>query len=164
MTHFNFRTHGGTQHVDIVAYAREKIKEHPDLRIYVGTDSQDKRRSTVYATVIAFRYGTRGVHYVFHKEKVRRIRDRWTRLWKEAEMTAEVALYLRNNLIPVYSVELDYSSNKKWGSHNMVQAGVGYLKGLGFNNIHAKPNTPEEALDEELQVAVKAADNIVGKR
>ena len=50
-------------------------------------------------------------------------------------------------------VELDYNKgDENAGSHSMVAAGVGYLKGLGFNNVSTKP---------DVQVAVKAANNIV---
>ena len=118
----------------------------------MGTDSQNYRKSTVYAVVVAFRYGRKGVHFIYHKEKLRKIRDKWTRLWKEAEMTAEVAMHLRQNLVPVHAVELDYNKKAGEGSTSMVAPGVGYLKGLGFETVIAKP-------DE--QVAVKAANHIV---
>lgn len=148
----NFRHESGQEYIDIVSYARAKVQKHPDLRIYVGCDSQNSKRATTYGVVIAFRYGAKGVHFIFHKEKVKKIRDKWTRLWLEAEFTALVASYLRSNLVPVHEVELDFNRDKTAGSNMLVASSVGYMKGLGFDKVSTKP-------DE--QVAVKAANHIV---
>ena len=154
MEHLVYRDGHDNSVVDVLHHAREFIKQHPDLEIYVGTDSQNKKKVTIYCTVIAFRYSCgRGVHYVYSKQHIPKIKDRWTRLWKEAEFTAQAATMLRTNLVPVHHVEVDYNAKDKTaGSYSIVTSAVGYLKGLGFDNVTAKP---------DLQVAVKAANHLV---
>jgi len=154
MEHLTFKDGYSNSAIDVLQHARDFIVKNPDVEVYVGTDSQNKKKVTVYCTVIAFRYANhRGVHYVYTKQVILKIKDRWTRLWKEAEYTAQVATMLRTNLVPVHYVEVDYNAKDKTaGSYSIVAAAVGYLKGLGYDNVVAKP---------DLQVAVKAANHLV---
>lgn len=143
--------------VDIVVHSKKMLKKYSgkydDLKIYVGTDSQNKRRKTVFATVIVYRFGTRGAHYIFSREKVKKIPDskRFMRLWDEVERSLTVAKYLRSHDIPIYRVDLDYNRKQNTGSHMVVASGAGYVIGEGFN-VSTKP--------DEL-VATKAADHLV---
>jgi len=52
-----FKKIDGTK-VDVVKHTLEVIRENPDVKIHIGTDSQNVSHQTVYATVIAYRYGT----------------------------------------------------------------------------------------------------------
>lgn len=56
----------------------------------------------------------------------------WTRLWKEAEKSVEVALYLREHGIEIDTVDLDYNIDPAFGSNKLVKAAVGYVESLGF--------------------------------
>lgn len=153
MENFKFKHVYDNEVVDVIPYCLDYIQKYPGLEIYVGTDSQNKKKISLYCTVIAFRApGSVGVHFIYCKDIVKKIKDKWTRLWKEAEHTAIVANYLRQNLVPVHHVEVDYNIDKASGSYMMVNAGVGYLKGLGYENVIAKPAE---------QVAVKAANHLV---
>ena len=51
--------------VDPVSYTKKILKENPYVDIHIGTDSQSKAKKTLFTTVIAYRYGNRGVHYIF---------------------------------------------------------------------------------------------------
>ncbi len=64
-----FRKVTGEPVPDIVKHTIDIVKECPWIEIHIGTDSQNHRRSTVYVTAIAYRYGNRGVHYIYHKHK-----------------------------------------------------------------------------------------------
>lgn len=155
---FNFRHESGLSNIDVVSYARDMVCKHSDIEVYVGCDSQSTRKHIVYATVIAFRFGTRGVHFIYHKhsfdKRKKLIKDRWTRLWMEANYTSVVAKHLQDNMVPVHYVELDYNQDPCAGSHTLLKSGIGFLLGLGFREkqVLTKPN---------VQVAVKAANHLV---
>jgi uncharacterized protein len=145
------------QVVDIVIHAKKMLKKYnnkfDDMRIYVGTDSQNKRRKTVFVTAIVFRFGTRGAHYIFSRESIKKIPDskRFMRLWDEVERSLSVAKHLRDNDIPVTRVDLDYNRAENAGSYMVVASGAGYVIGEGFD-VSTKP--------DDL-IATKAADHLV---
>lgn len=139
------------QKVDILEYIAEKIKENPHLKIYVGTDSQNYGGFTHYGIAIVLRNGTKGGHVLYRKDKIPRIRDHFTRLWKEAEYSLEVAQWLRDNsAISVDMIELDYNGTKVTKSSNLVAATSGWITSLGFR-VKVKPDD---------MIACKAADHI----
>ena len=153
-----FKLENGKE-VDVVKHTQEILDKHPDALIYVGTDSQNKKRGCIYATVIAYRFtyggGTRkGTRYIYTDEWVKKTRDKFTRLWGEVERSVELAKWLKEQGFEVYQVDLDFNMEATAGSHNMVAAGTGYVKGFGFN-VSVKP---------EQQCASRAGDHIVKKK
>jgi len=112
-----FRKVDGNPVSDISKHTLDILNECPYVEIHVGTDSQNHRRSTVYVTAIAYRYGNRGVHYIYHKHKVKKIRDKWTRLWNEA----------------------DYNYQEKHFSSKLVGPAVGWINSLGYK-ANIKPH------------------------
>jgi predicted RNase H-related nuclease YkuK (DUF458 family) len=149
------------EQVDPILHALEVIEKYgpkkkwdEELKIYVGTDSQNKRGTTIYACVIAFRYGHNGAHYIYTREEVDRIKDRHTRLWKEVELSLEIAMALRDGGVPVFRVELDFNELELARSKDLVAAGRGYVMGMNFD-CEVKP---------ECLCSCRAADHIVKKR
>lgn len=137
--------------VDLISYCLSYVKEHPDVKIYVGTDSQNIGRNTRYATVVAFRHPHKGAHIIFREERIPRMDDMFMRLWKECEFTLDVAQWIENNTpLHVEVLELDYNHDKAWNSSKLVAATHGWCKSLGFK-VHSKP--------DEL-IAVRAADHL----
>ncbi len=112
-----FRKVEGDAVSDIVKHTLDVLKECPYAEIHVGTDSQNHRRSTVYVTAIAYRYGNRGVHYIYHKHKMKKIKDKWTRLWNEADYSIEVANWLTSKVNVKVEIDLDYNYQEKPGHH-----------------------------------------------
>ena len=137
------------QSIDVVKHTLSILKECPYVEIHVGTDSQNHRRHTVYSTVIAYRYGNRGVHYVHSTTKVTKIKDRWTRLWKETENSMEVAEALTAKIKVKLEIDFDLNPSEKYYSNALVQASVGWAQSLGYK-VNIKPDN---------QVATKAADH-----
>jgi predicted RNase H-related nuclease YkuK (DUF458 family) len=88
---------------------------------------------------------------IYKKEVVPVIKDMWNRLWKETELSAETALYLRDTGIEIDTIDLDYNINPVHNSNKLVKTAVGYVESLGFQ-ARVKP---------ELLPAVHAADDIV---
>lgn len=145
-----FKLIGEGEIANIGEYAREYIKKYPDVRIYVGCDSANRRKYSLYGITVCFRHPGNGVHITFKRVKVEKIRDMFSRLWKEVEFCKEVGEYLETELKGLYLVEgskpeeklvdldLDLNKNVKWKSNRVLDAGVGYLTGLGFR-VRSKP-------------------------
>jgi predicted RNase H-related nuclease YkuK (DUF458 family) len=98
--------------------------------------------------VIAYRFGTRGVHYILHKQKVPKIHDKWTRLWKEAELSIETAEWLSEKINVNIQIDLDYNNDEKYFSNKLIQATKGWATSLGYK-VNVKP---------DIQIATRAAD------
>lgn len=139
------------ENVDLLDYCVEKIKENPHIKIYLGTDSQNRRHNTVYTTVIVFRYNNRGAHFIYRTVRIPRIRDRFSRLWKECELSVEVAEWLKeHSAIRINTIELDYNDAKITESTQLVKPTRGWVESLGYTAA-TKPS--------EL-IAIKAADHM----
>lgn len=136
--------------MDVASYCHKFMAENPATKIYVGTDSQNKRRKTTYVTVVALRPGTRGVHVLYFKENIQKNRDIYTRLWKECEMSVELAEYLREAGLSVYQIDLDFNDDESYESNRVASGAAGWIEGLGYR-AGTKP--------AEL-VATKAADHL----
>jgi len=136
--------------VNLIDYISERLHKYPDTKIYVGTDSQDYGRWTHYATVVAFRRSAKGVHFVYTKDKIQTGRDHWSRLWREVEMTVDLAEFIKESLpfLKIEHLEIDFNGTKNTLSNRLVKSARGWCEGMGYS-VLVKP-------DE--QVACKAAD------
>jgi predicted RNase H-related nuclease YkuK (DUF458 family) len=135
----------------MIDHTLEQVKEHPELKIYIGTDSQNFGENTVYATAIVYRYGLRGAHYIYNKVKVPRIKNTFERLFKEAQMSIETAQHLTENLpVAIEAIELDYNNKKITKSTSLISSTKGWAESLGYK-VKVKP-------DE--MIAAKAADHL----
>lgn len=154
-----YRIESTGEMVDPIAYSLKVMNDHKgDVKIYVGTDSQNFRRKSCYCTAICYHFiddeGTgKGVHVIYKKESVDKIKDHFTRLWNESLKSIEIAELLRSKGILIERIDLDYNDDEYWYSNRLVAAGTGMVKGLGYN-VAVKP--------EEL-MATKAADHNIRK-
>lgn len=143
-----FRNIHGTS-IDPITYTKAMVAKYPYATIHVGTDSQSISKRTLYATVIAYRLGNRGVHYIVHKIGVPKIKDLWTRLWKETEMSIDIAEQMKNKLDVDIQIDMDYNEDENFKSNRLVNASRGWANSLGYQ-VNMKPN---------IQVATRAADH-----
>ena len=143
-----FRKVEGDAVSDIVKHTLDVLQECPYAEVHIGTDSQNHRRTTVYVTAIAYRYGNRGVHYIYHKHKMKKIKDKWTRLWNEADYSIEVANWLTSKVNVKVEIDLDYNYQEKHFSSKLVGPAVGWVESLGYK-ANIKPHN---------QIATRAAD------
>ena len=134
--------------LDPVQHTIEVLKNYPYAEIHIGTDSQNINKQTNYTTVIAYRLGTRGVHYIFNKSNRKLITDMWTRLWKEAELSIDVAEWLTQKITLKVEIDMDYNSDESFKSHKLISAAQGWANSLGYK-VNIKPNN---------QIATRAAD------
>jgi uncharacterized protein len=137
--------------VNVIEHTLKQIDEHKHVKIYVATDSQNFAESTVYATAIVFRYGLRGAHYIYSKLKVPRIKNTFERLFKEAELSIELAEHLTSTIpVAIEAIELDYNNKKITKSTPLISSTKGWAESLGYK-VKVKP-------DE--MIAAKAADHL----
>ena len=134
--------------IDPINHTREIIRKNPFVEVHVGTDSQSLAKMTQYITVIAYRYGNRGVHYILKKNGVPQIKDLWTRLWKETELSIDIAETIKKSLNVIPEIDLDYNENENFKSNKLVNASKGLANSLGYK-VNIKPH---------IQIATRAAD------
>lgn len=134
--------------IDPIKHTLTVIKEFPHVEIHVGSDSQNVGKQTKYATVIAYRLGTRGVHYILSKSNQPIITDMWTRLWKEAELSLDTAEWLTQKISVRIEIDMDYNEDENFKSHKLIAAAKGWANSLGYR-VNVKPNN---------QIATRAAD------
>ena len=110
------------------------LNSHLDIKLYLGTDSQNKNDKTTYATTLVFHLGDTGCHVIYSKDIVKLIpiKDYYSRLWGEVERSVEVALYLRENGIEVDQIGLDLNSDPNRKSHKLVSSSKGWVEAYGF--------------------------------
>jgi len=136
------------ERIDPIAHTIKILKDYPNVQIHIGSDSQNVGKKTRYATVIAYRYGSRGVHYILSKKNEPLLKDMWSRLWKEAEMSIDVAEWLTNQISVRVEIDMDYNSDENFKSSKLISATKGWANSLGYK-VNVKPNN---------QIATKAAD------
>ena len=134
--------------IDPIQHTLNILKEHPNVQIHIGSDSQNVGKSSKYATVIAYRFGHRGVHYILSKKVEILITDMWIRLWKEAEMSIDVAEWLTHQVSVKVEIDMDYNSDENFKSNKLISATKGWANSLGYK-VNIKPNN---------QIATRAAD------
>lgn len=136
------------ERIDPIAHTLKILKDYPNVQIHIGSDSQNVGKKTRYATVIAYRYGSRGVHYILSKKNEALLKDMWSRLWKEAEMSIDVAEWLTNQISVRVEIDMDYNSDENFKSSKLISATKGWANSLGYK-VNVKPNN---------QIATRAAD------
>lgn len=135
-----FRTMHAHEPVDLLMHVQEITRKNPEIKVFVGTDSQNYHQSTVYVSTVVLRYQNNGAHVLYQKEKVAKITDRWTRLWDELNRSIDLAGYLRNEGgIHVSQIDLDFNSDPKFFSHKLLPAAVGYVQSMGYR-AKSKPD------------------------
>lgn len=148
-----FRTEDGKV-VNVIEHCRQVLGTYPAAQILIGTDSQNSKTHSKYSTVIVFRYGNIGAHYIFNTTKVSKIKDLFKRLFKECELSLDVAEYITNNTsYKVAAIELDFNDFKITRSTPLVSATKGWCESLGYKTI----------LKSGEMIACKAADHCCRK-
>ncbi len=125
--------------IDLKTYLARFLQARPECTLHVGTDSQNVRHFTVYASVIVLRYPNMGAHVLYRREKVPKIEDSFVKLWGETERSVNLACYLRDDCrLKVAQIDLDFNTNPEYFSNRLLQASSGYITAMGFKSA-AKP-------------------------
>jgi predicted RNase H-related nuclease YkuK (DUF458 family) len=136
-----FRRLYDREKVEIVEYLKQKIEENPETEIYIGCDSQTHRRTTTYAIVVVLHYRGAGGHVLYSKLEVPVIYDLASRLWKEVELSLEVAEYLlEKGVKKAKYIDIDVNPDKKYRSNILLTSAMGLVAWKGFVG-RAKPES-----------------------
>ncbi len=120
-------------------YVPKVVNTNPEVEVYIGCDSQNHGKTTVYVSTVLFRYKNNGAHVIYLKEKVERIYDMWARLWAELERSVKLALFLQNTCgINIKQIDMDYNQDPDYPSSKLYKAASGYAESMGFD-ARAKP-------------------------
>ncbi|MGB0885142.1 MAG: ribonuclease H-like YkuK family protein [Chitinophagales bacterium] len=151
-----FKKYEGKYIENLPEYILNVISKYKDVKIHIGTDSQRHANNIHFATVIAFRYGTRGVHYIYQFKKMDLFRTIQTRLTHEIELTVNIVMWLKEFMpfLKIEALEADVNIDEKWESNKVYGLATGWLQGVAApeTKVLAKP---------ELLVAIRAANHVV---
>ena len=139
------------ERINVIDHCSEILGKYPNAQILIGCDSQNSKTNSKYSVVIVFRYGFSGAHFIYSNIKVPKIKDLFTRLFKECELSLEIAEYITHNTsYKVGAIELDFNDFKITKSTPLISATKGWCESLGYKVI----------LKSGEMIAVKAADKI----
>ena len=125
--------------VDLVTFVKSYLKEKPGTKIYIGTDSQQRRQATDFAMVIVLHYSNKGAKVIYCKKTEDRIRDRFTRLLKEVEYSLGIGAILRESGLDMpMTIDIDLNPDPLYKSNDVLTSALGWVKGMGFE-CRAKP-------------------------
>ena len=114
-------------------YIREYIRKNPKAQIIIGCDSKNRDDETVYGLVVVLYKNKKGGHVLYGKERVPRVRDRWSRLWKEVEYSVDMANQLVQSGLPKATfIDLDLNPDPQFKSNDVVRAAVGLVESMGY--------------------------------
>ena len=100
-----FKLFGGTQIEDVGQYVLDYVIKYPDTMVFIGTDSTQLRKQTLYATAVVLYHPGSGAHIIYKRTRLSKVKDLFTRLWKEVELTREVAEYVNSTITGTYTFE-----------------------------------------------------------
>jgi len=151
-----FKKFGGEEIPSIFEYVMNKVIDNPSLNVAIGCDSKQLRNKTQYVVTVMLHSPEEhnGAHIVFSRFKIPKIKDRFTRLWKECEYIFEISENMHDSLESIeyknssltnsnyklVEVHLDLNPNKKYGSNSVYKPAIQWFKSMGYNAV-AKPNS-----------------------
>jgi predicted RNase H-related nuclease YkuK (DUF458 family) len=156
----DFKLLNGKEIDNLGDYIRNYYNQNPKIKIYVGTDSIQNGKFTKYVTTVAmlhpehidengkFHFGS-GVHLVYRRQNIKKIKDVYTRLFHETELSIELANYVHDSLKNIWKsptnnkkipiVHLDFNAEPNFKSYQVYDVSMGYISGLGFE-VFSKPS------------------------
>jgi predicted RNase H-related nuclease YkuK (DUF458 family) len=135
-----FQTLGNHKVVDLIPYLQEKLKERDDIKIYIGSDSQNLKSRTIYASVIVLHYGNNGCHVIYSR-RYRPKENDFSRHWHEVQDSIDIAKWMESNGLrkPDY-IDLDFNPDPKYRSNAILRSALGYVESMGYCPRH-KPDS-----------------------
>jgi predicted RNase H-related nuclease YkuK (DUF458 family) len=144
-----FKSLTNRQKVDLIPYVERFLADNVNTDIFIGCDSQNRRGSTSYATVIVLHNKGRGGHVLYTQDETPRLQKgkqtsktevEFQRLWSEVERSIEVAEYLKANGIkkPTF-IDIDLNPDPQFKSNQALRAALGYVESMGYI-VRCKPD------------------------
>lgn len=131
--------------VDTTQYIKEYVQKYPETQLLIGTDSQNHKRETVYAIVIALYRPGKGAHALYSRfrevryyngkpgevEKQRLLNEVWYSVQVAEEVKKELGLTFKY-------IDIDINPDKKYGSNIALAEAVGLVVGMGYEVRYKK--------------------------
>jgi predicted RNase H-related nuclease YkuK (DUF458 family) len=149
MKDYKFRKFGGSPIEDVGVYLREYLTKNPNTSIFIGTDSDNKRGHTMYATAICMYDLDRrdGVHYIFCRDKTPKEAVIFSRMLNEVQRSVDMAEYLEKQLegfvkrfTPEEIVKMRDENNNLYKAHQVklctIDIDINPFDGNGHNKSH----------------------------
>ena len=119
--------------VNLETYLGEYLSQNPEANIIIGCDSKNREDYTIYSLVIVLYKEKKGGHVLYAKERIPRVRDRWSRLWREVELSVALANELQEKGFPkAQFIDLDLNPDPRYKSNDVVRAAVGLVESMGY--------------------------------
>jgi len=135
----DFEKVNGTPINDVNQYVKDWVKKNPYGEVTIGCDSQEHSRYIRYSSVIVMHivdvsgrgHGAHVISASFNDYTKSMKSDIYTKLWAEAEITIQTAQLL-DGCVKDIKIHLDYNSKEEEFSNVLYAAGLGYVKGMGY--------------------------------
>jgi len=137
-----FKKRGGEIIENVREYVSNWMKDNPYGNITIGCDSQEHAKFIKYAVTIVMRFidengmshGGHVIHSTIIDTSKNMKSDIYTKLWAETEITMGVAKLIGDIGLPI-KIHLDYNSDESKYSNVLYNAGIGYVKGMGYEAV-----------------------------
>lgn len=134
-----WKTLSGHEVEDIAAAVTELVGDE-DRIIHIGTDAQHHGYHTDFVSVVAVLNPGKGGRVFYKRERVERMKSLAQKLFREAQLSIEVAMLLADVVPQDITVHIDANEDLRHRSSNYVQALAGMVVGHGFQ-VEVKPNS-----------------------
>jgi hypothetical protein len=124
---------------DLVSEIQALIGDEPRV-IHIGTDSQHQGQRMDFVTVVAVLNPGKGGRVFYRRERVKRMRSLAQKLFREAELSIEVARALSESTGQDIIVHVDANEDLRHRSSDYVQGLAGMVVGYGFK-VRLKPDS-----------------------
>lgn len=130
----NWRDLGTRKSIELVPFVLNYLQEKPETKLFIGTDSQRRRKRVVYATVVVLYNEKKGGKVIYAKMITPPIKDNFTRLFKEVELSIEIANTLLEAGIQqsLMAIDLDFNEDRQYFSNKLLTSALGWATALGF--------------------------------
>jgi predicted RNase H-related nuclease YkuK (DUF458 family) len=155
-----FKTLGNHEKIDLLEYIKAYVEANPETELLIGTDSQNHKKNTTFAIVIALYKPHKGAHALYCRwDELRQYYGKpgeaeKTRLLAEVWYSVEVAEAIKNALgLKAKYIDIDINPDKKYGSNIALSEALGLVRGMGYE--------PRWKKSERSPMITYAADNLV---
>lgn len=157
------------QEVDLIQHCLDYKNRYSDLKIHIGCDSIAVNGKITYFTVVAFRYGINGAHFIYHKEVVpitSKTNGKWgvfMKLRHEAELSISIANKLSEEIFSKDEIvlELDFNNIVDTLYKGLIPEMHGLATSMGYHcMVKFKDDLFRGQVVTEDLIAVKAADHL----
>jgi predicted RNase H-related nuclease YkuK (DUF458 family) len=130
---WRFRKLGDGKEIDVIKYVEEFLAKNPNSDLLIGCDSHNTGRLTHYATVIVLHESCKGGHVLYDRRSFPRIYDKFTRLFREVELSVDIAELLKEAGVqkPKY-IDIDLNPDPKFQSNTVLRAALGFVTSMGY--------------------------------